>query len=115
MDNIVCTRCGTRWNENYLKTKSIRSLEANQAHVLIPLNGMVDDLLGSAEVGADTGGRVHPWAQSTSPVTAAFNYWWQGAFADDSEPGRAAAKLVQTVVYRAVQRGKGCPDCGFAS
>ena len=114
MPVILCKHCREPWNTDTLVDDAVSVFALKEIDQIAPLNALVDVWSHVAEEKRDSMiALLAPLGDPNWLVTTATTFWWCSD-RSDSDPLAAAAKtLVGAAMCLAVERGLGCPDCGF--
>lgn len=123
MADIICSHCAEPWDVHGLRHDSAGYLTDHSRDELDPIASVRAVLAYLERYGSDSDRALHTTLHRMDtagtlgePLTvpALYHWWWNGDADPDSDEGKAAKRIIDTAVYRAVLQGKGCPACGFA-
>ena len=119
MADIGCSHCNEPWDVYGLRTDSIGYLSPGDGDMLTEVESVAVVLAYLERAGGSTDHTLRATldhlarTELSDPLTVPdlFEWWWDS---DTETPeARAAKRIVDTAIYRAVRDGKGCTECGF--
>jgi hypothetical protein len=114
MPVILCQHCREPWDTDTLIDDAVGVFTLQEIEQIAPLNTLVDVWIHIPEHKRDgVIALLAPLGDPDHPVVTAFTFWWSGNRPDSDPLSTAAKNLVGTAMCLAVERGLGCPDCGF--